>query len=650
MAIITIAQQRTTIGEFNPLLLGRSDIDQYLSACQTMTNVFTISQGGFTRRPGLEFIGKLPDGENIRIEDFLFNVDQRYILILSPGFIDIYKIGVFLVRITASFLTEDNIPFVNYEQVADTAFIINQDFRTKQLVRVSDINWVLSDVQFDFIPLYNFVPNNSNPGVNLTLDATEGTVKITASANVFVPSDVNQYIVGNEGRALIVKYISPTQVVCVTEIPFLDKDPIPAGDWTIQRGYEPVWSDTRGWPVCATFYGNRFWLGGSKSRPTAIWGSRVDKYFDFNPGSARADDAIDVTLDSDQLNPIVNMFSGQNLQIFTEGAEYIFLQQFGEPITPSNRAVIRQTSSGSKRGIKPISTENEVLYIQRDGKSIRAFMYQEMQQSYGNEYISLYSSHMLNNPIDFSARLSSNTDDIPYIIVINGDGTAIVAPYLRKENVMSFVRQTTDGKFKSACYDGEYIYVCVERLIDGETVNYLERFNNKLYLDSSKKIGVLTPTSTFTGLEHLEGRLCRVKADGSVMEDKVVVGGQVTIERPVKYELEIGIDYEPIVIDLPVDLVGQAYQSLIGKLKRIREVSILLYETQSITINDKLISFREFGPGDTVGALDNPPPIFTGTKRICGPLGWDYKAQIKISQKNPVPMTVLAWNKTIEVS
>ena len=43
-------------GELSPLLLGRTDLDQYYKGAQTAENVVIVPQGGVKRRPGTRFI------------------------------------------------------------------------------------------------------------------------------------------------------------------------------------------------------------------------------------------------------------------------------------------------------------------------------------------------------------------------------------------------------------------------------------------------------------------------------------------------------------------------------------------------------------------------------------------------------------------
>jgi hypothetical protein len=65
----------------------------------------------------------------------------------------------------------------------------------------------------------------------------------------------------------------------VTEFPFFDTTAIASGQWELETGYEDVWSATKGWPRSVTFHQGRLFFGGSKSRPSTIWGSKVAFYF-----------------------------------------------------------------------------------------------------------------------------------------------------------------------------------------------------------------------------------------------------------------------------------------------------------------------------------------------------------------------------------
>ena len=67
-----------------------------------------------------------------------------------------------------------------------------------------------------------------------------------------------------------------------------------SGDYVVESGYEVTWSGTRGYPRTATFHEGRLYLV-AQSRPNTLFGSRVARFFDFNPGEGLDDDAIEAT-------------------------------------------------------------------------------------------------------------------------------------------------------------------------------------------------------------------------------------------------------------------------------------------------------------------------------------------------------------------
>ena len=96
------------------------------------------------------------------------------------------------------------------------------------------------------------------------------------------------------------------------------------------------------------------------------------------------------------------MFSGRDLQIFTKGGEFFLPQSTLDPITPTNVVINGATRRGSKEGIKPVGAESGTLFIQRAGKSLREFLFSDVELSYISNNISLLSSHLLKSPSDMA--------------------------------------------------------------------------------------------------------------------------------------------------------------------------------------------------------------------------------------------------------
>lgn len=778
-------QHRATQGELDPKMLGRTDIDQYYGAAETMENIITLTQGGFKRRGGLEYIDEnlkqltfitpsamtavnggtvanandlttstvllttvnvgttnpyvvaqydlgsvqtigvvhiigakvtvsttfnemfvqtslnastwfsigdaftfstteknfsrrveLPyryvrlakiggsdistnrisiqemnvythaNASNVRIINFEFNTDQSYILVLTDKNIAVYLDGVFQVDIPATRITNSMLADITWAQSADTLIIFHEDMNP-QIVQRQGANdyWTIADLTFDNTPYHAFtevVQTGTAAGFGtLTPSAVSGTVTLTISSGTWGAGVPHQYVEGNGGLARILNKVSATVVNAFVEIPFYDTTAIAGASWNYLTGYEATWSSTRGWPICGTFHTGRLWIGGSKSRPTTAWASRVGIFYDFALGTSLDDEGIEITLDTDQLNRITNIYSGRNLMIFTSGAEFIVPTQLNEPITPSNVSALRQSRIGSQRGLRVSEVEGGVFYVQNGGQSVQEFIFNDTQQAYGNNIISILSGHLIQDPVDTCLRRATSIDDGALYALVRGDGEATIATIQRSQQIASFTNQTTEGSFIACGADYNDLYFAVSRY----SGTYLERLNEDHFLDASSRITNGLPASSFSVPHVLDGVECRVYVDESVLANATPHSGSVEISREAEDSAEIGLWFQPTFKDLPTEFPEQ--KTILGKLLNIAEIVLRLYNTASIKVNGKLISFRGFGLSGGGSPLDSPPPQFTGIKRMQGFRGWDETAQVTITQDEPGPLTVLAISKNI---
>jgi hypothetical protein len=460
-------------------------------------------------------------------------------------------------------------------------------------------------------------------------------------------NSVDEYVnaVNGFGRARITEYVSNTVVKAFVEVPFFDTDDIVSGDWEIENGYEDVWSATRGYPRSVTFHEGRLYFGGTKSRPSTLFGSRVSDFFNFNPGEALDDAAVEATLDTGTFNAIVDIFSGRHLQIFTTGGEFYVPQSLDTPVTPSNLIVKQQTSFGIKPGVRLQNVDGSTIFIQRQGKSIQEFIFSDTVQAYTSVKISLLSSHLIKTPTDTAVRSSTSTDEGDRLMIINGDDGSIACyTLLRSQNVIAPSQWTTDGEFKAIAVDVDDIYVTVKRTIAGSDYYYVEVFDQDTLLDSALSGGAASSVNA----PHLQAESVKVVRDGIIEADQTVpaapAAGTITFATSAATSYQVGLDFAPEVKTLPVE-PNLASGSLKGFKKRIFEVNAELFETQSLTIDSKLIAFRQFGEN----VFDAAIPEYTGIKTLHGLLGYSYDGQITIGQEVPLKMTLLGLNYKVSI-
>ena len=507
-------QTNFTTGEIDPLLKSRIDIDQYYNSLEQARNVVIQPQGGITRRPGLQYVSTIPSAaapqSGCRLVPFEFSTTQSYMLLFVHNRMYIYKDKVLQTNINGTgndylvtTITSAMISTIDYAQSADTLIVVQEDMAPKKITRgANHTTWTIADITFEYTPKYAFSLSTSNPAGTITPSAVDGNITLTASSSVFSSSNVNDYVEAADGigRARITRFVSGTSVEAIVEIPFFNTSAIANGSWLLEVDYVDAWSNTNGYPRTVTFHEGRLYFGGSKSRPNTIFASRVGRFFDFNPGEALDDDAIEVTLNTGQVNAVTGLFSGRDLQIFTKGGEFFLPQSDLDPITPSNVVIQGATKRGSKEGIKPVGAESGTMFIQRSGKSLREFLFSDVELSYISNNISLLSSHLLVTPTDLALRKATSTDDGDLLLIVNTDGSLATYSILRGQNVIAPSLSSTDGSFINVAVDVDTVYFVIKRTVNSNTVYYIETWNDDNTTDSNKLLtssaGTLPNSST----------------------------------------------------------------------------------------------------------------------------------------------------------
>ena len=649
MSRVIAIQNSFTSGELDPKLIARDDVKAYDAGLTTALNVVVLPQGGVKRRPGLEYITELGGSpENgIRLVSFEFNTSDAYLLAFTNNRMYVIKNGVLQTNIAGSgndylttTITSAMLSEMCWVQSADTLIVTQEDMIPKKITRTSDTAWTIVDVTFTFNPQHAFtltVEDTSAAGT-LTPSGTEGKIDITTQHAYWTdPDDIGSYvnIIGGTqfGRAKIVDIESTTKAQAIVEIPFFGTTAIANADWEHETGYEDTFSVSRGYPRTATFHQGRLFFGGSKSRPSTIFASRVNAFFDFNPGEGLDDDAFVATLDTNQLNTITDVLSANYLQIFTTGGEFFAPQDFSDPLTPSNFIAKLQSSHGSKENIRVQNISGSTIYIQRQGKALNEYIYDRGGDGYLTSQISLLSSHLLNTPIDMSIRKATSTDEGDRLLVVNNDGTCAVYTLLRDQNIVAGTQFTTDGSFLNVGTVVDDQYVAVKRTINSVDKYYIELFNEAFTVDSGLAGGAASSVAS----GHLNQKTIKVIGDGVMQADVTGGASSITFASATSTSYQVGLDYTVTIKTLPIEPSIQGYASLRGFKKRVLEVNAFLNETQNLTINGNTIPIRTFGTNN----LDVGIPEFTGTKTLHGILGFSLTGQITIGQSAPLKLHLL---------
>jgi len=645
-----IASQASFIaGELDPRLAARIDTESYIKGAETLTNVICLGQGGVKRRPGMKYVDTVTE-PTVRLVKFEFNVTQTYLLVFVDSKMYIYMDGVLQTGINGTgndYLvtpySDTEIKEMTWTQSADTLILCHNDYVPRKIVRGdTHSTWAISLMTFTYYPTYDF--NQDYDGATIAPSTSDEKVvgdSITMTltgANPVTDAHVGGMFEGNVGVVRIKSVVTTTGSQTITGTilqEFQNTNDISGVDASLE---EPVWSDTHGYPGSVTFHESRLWLSNSTARPQTLWGSATGDFFNFDRGFGDATDSIDITMDTDQVNAIYHLVSGRHLQIFTSGGEFFIPDR---PISPASVGVLRQTRFGVLKAVPPINVDGATMFIQRNGKQVREYLYTYTENSYVSTEVNLLAPHLINNPVAMAAQTGDIDNEGNYLYIVNEDGTVAVFITNRAESVTAWTRFTTDGDIKDVSVVEDIVYFHVKRTINGSTIYTIEALDNNTYTDSAIHVVNSPASATVTGLDHLDSRECRVRADYSVMDNATPVSGSITLAREAT-NIEVGLNYDLEIKTMPVNITFGSGPINATK-RRILRVTAQLYQANGIKINGKAITDKGFGSD----VLNSSPTGFTGMKTV-PMLGYSKTTQVTVTQSDPTPMTLLGLTLEIQ--
>jgi hypothetical protein len=462
-------------------------------------------------------------------------------------------------------------------------------------------------------------------------DPVGASITLTLGVAGWRTEDVGKFVKINRGLVEITSY-GAIGVAGIVRAALDATVASPANAWSLEAS---VWNDIDGYPGTGTLHEQRLVLAGSPAFPQTIWESRTGESLNFELGT-KDDDAMSFTVSSDQINPITHMAQIKALIALTYGGEFSLTGGVEKPITPTNIQVKNQSVYGCNN-VKPVRIGNELYFMQRANRKLRAMAYKYDSDAYGAPDMSVLSEHITESGI-VDMTYQQEPESILYLV--RSDGLIASLTVDRDQDVIGWARQTTDGLFESVATiptpNGEQVWCIVNRTIGGVTKRYIERFTSGVNVDSGV-LGTSGPGQTvWSGLAHLEGKQVDIVADGVVMQPQVVTGGVVTIPRPA-FTVAIGLHYSTEVITLTPEVAGPTGTAQ-GNSMRIGEVTLRFLDTIGCNINGQTIAFRNFG----LNVLDTPLQAFSGVHRMEN-LGWERgEAQLTITQEQPLPFHMLS--------
>lgn len=625
-----VSQTNFAAGELDPRMLGRTDLRSYENGAAKLRNVVVDTTGGVRRRPGMAYV--VAAAGPGRLVDLEIGPDLAYLLAFSDFQVDIYRDGVLRDSVATPW-EEQQVAQIAWAQLDDGLLITHPDVPPQRLQRSSDTDWTIAQWQFVEIgspavtsePFARFAARD----VEMQSTATTGTVTLNATDDVFVAEHLGG-IVRMKGKQILLTNIQTSNQAVGLVLQDLD-DTGPTADWD-----ELAFSEARGWPVTVSFHQDRMVIGGSRDLPNGLWLSKTGDPFNFDLGGGLPDEAIAFRLAADDRPAIRALVSGRHLQVFTSTSEWVIT---GAPLTPESVQVQRQSRIGSPadRHVPPRDVDGATLFVARNGRELREFLFVDTEQAYQAADLALLAQHLVRNPVDQAFDHKRRL-----FLIVNEDGSLATIAIYRNADIAAWSLQETDGRVLSVAVVGDETML----LVDRPGGIQIERLDDLLMVDAGLRLSQSPPALVWTGLGHLEGQEVALVADGLVLERTTVSGGQVVLDAPAS-ELAVGLPYRHVIEPMPASLAGGQ-----DPLYRPVRVSLRLFETQSLHI-DTGDGLRDL-PLHTIGGgpADRSPTPFTGDRALRA-LGWRRGADQppwRIEQDTPLPCALLSATTEVKVN
>ncbi len=416
---------------------------------------------------------------------------------------------------------------------------------------------------------------------------------------------------------------------------------------------EGAWSGFRGYPRAISIFEQRVVYADS-GEPTLRY-SRTGDFDNFEPPGLTQDtvndDPIDGTLDSGQEIGILWMVSRDSLLVGTSGGSWAIRSSSGGPITPNDIRARRVTSTRAG-DIDALFVRSSVLFAARGKEKFHELVFDFNSDNFETPDLSKLADHILTSGI---VQMAYQQEPESIIWLCLQDGSLISVSYDKIESVVAWARHpmpgrtvesvmTIPGSLSANNEQNDEVWLIVndgtnrrveimEPLWRGTA--YGDQLPDAYFVDSGVRYSG-APTTTITGLGHLNGTSVNIFADGVKQDPQVVVGGSVTLASAAS-KASVGRPMRSFYKSVKIE-GGSPIGTAIGKKRVVSEMMISLLDSCDVLCGMDTTELETVEGYTTDGAL------LTGDYRVNPCHDWreDRDPRVYVEASNPCPATVLA--------
>jgi len=409
-----------------------------------------------------------------------------------------------------------DLALLKFTQSADTMTLTHPSYSPYTLKRLGNANWQLAAVTFQpssAAPTgaavafqnngtgtaypntqYGYVVTAIVKGVESLPSTTAYSTSLALGQNVGAQNKVTwnsvtgatlyniyrtqENLGSNVPQGALLGYIGSTTPAGTNS--FIDDNILPDFTRCPPQAYNPFTS--AGNPGCVTYYQQRQAFGGMANAPEQIDFSKSGDFFNMDYSIPSKDnDNIEITIASQQVNAIKHLVPMQSLIALTSsGAWKIDAGSTGTAITPQQIQAVPQAYNGCS-DVPPLIINYDILYVQSKGSIVRDLSYNFYVNVFTGTDISLLANHLF-----YGHQITEwcyAEEPFKLVWCVRDDGVLLSLAYLKEQDVYAWSHHDTDGLYKSICSVSEgqenAVYVIVERLVNGQYLQYIERFASR---------------------------------------------------------------------------------------------------------------------------------------------------------------------------
>ncbi len=420
------------------------------------------------------------------------------------------------------------------------------------------------------------------------------------------------------------------------------------------------------YPATSANYKQRRCFANTNNEPDSVWGSRIGFPANFGISSPlRDDDSITFRLAGNNHHSIRHLVAvTAGLVLLTDGGEWTVTGGGGakSPLTPSSINADQETYVGVST-VPPVVVGNKVIYAQARGTTVRELAFDQQIEGLAGRDLSIWATHLFERKTIAAMAFQLNPHSI--IWCVRSDGTLLGLTYVPDQEVWGWHRHDTAGSIEDCVVvpegDEDALYLIIKRTIGGADKRYVERLARReirdgfvhadsFFVDSGLSYSSGVGARIFSGLDHLEGKVVAVVADGAVLFNGDTTGltqaqiaqwtvttGKITTPGTTLYKnVHIGLPIQYAELELlDLDVQGSAVRD---KQKRVPTVTLLIdRSSRAFEAGPDAEQLHKYAPQ----AWEGTDALNTGQYELTLATEWARAGRVLIRQVDPLPLTIL---------